>query len=636
MPLEFPSFDAVGAHLRCFENVSNKPFSIDALYGIDPQTAPLKNTLYRMGYTPASGGSFESIAKPWGRFFDRTVHLFKDFRFTPGANVPSDEHTVFHRNILGKLGTVPGLSGYHRSADDYTAGPIYDGLNLHNVEEFTAYFPNLPNIDEGDTVPAFFDDQGALYSTNYIKFEVEKMAARINDTTWNELYFYYGWGMWWDRHYRNFSVTLVETDGMPWVSSFEYDIFLCLRDSNPSYSFHQVRGWRVKTTFSLSRTSALASLVTGEARCSQLFQYKALVESKPYNITEHFTWDTATYSFPLFTWFNVSPSLTGNTYTREYIGRTQLAATPTFGGYDELIGWSNTTGYHSLHSKTFQATTNRLSEYIPDAMSAMFMPYTTAMDTLMAANSDNHYESLSEFPSMVDFLNPLDNQSSLVKGLGLRNKKLGMFLGILDLCTDAVLIWKLGLAPSYSSSVSLANTAKELYKRVQKVTQPQIVRGKWQCSFVTDDGEEFSVLLCCKVQARVNPDSLLVGLLPLNTVGLLPSLSSIWDFVPLSFVVDWFLKIGQSLDVASGATRMLAVDHIYGVYSFKFTRHIAKEATEAGLSAGLGLSSPRYVLYGRYSNSIVPWPSPTRLPILGQAGIPDYTLFGSLLFKFLS
>lgn len=69
-----------------------------------------------------------------------------------------------------------------------------------------------------------------------------------------------------------------------------------------------------------------------------------------------------------------------------------------------------------------------------------------------------------------------------------------------------------------------------------------------------------------------NEDSGLQGAVSsLESIGVFPTLSNVWDLVPYSFVVDWFVDIGQVLERVDGIHRLLRFNIRYTTLSRKRT-----------------------------------------------------------------
>lgn len=73
-----------------------------------------------------------------------------------------------------------------------------------------------------------------------------------------------------------------------------------------------------------------------------------------------------------------------------------------------------------------------------------------------------------------------------------------------------------------------------------------------------------------------NPlDSRLVGIIPkLKEFHLIPDCSDLWDFIPFSFVVDWFINVGALLEKVDTINEFSKYDIQGSMFSLKVTRNI--------------------------------------------------------------
>jgi hypothetical protein len=143
-----------------------------------------------------------------------------------------------------------------------------------------------------------------------------------------------------------------------------------------------------------------------------------------------------------------------------------------------------------------------------------------------------------------------------------------------------------------------------------------------------------------KVRLSLSADSVLMALLPVRSLGLLPSLSQLWDLVPLSFVADWFTPIDEYLDVVDAQAIFLGLECHYAVHSVNLS-YIFSQDDRAMFDFGfLGEGSPvfeesGYRLYVRWVDGNLPVLTSSRLDFFGGLHVPDYGTLGSLLYKII-
>lgn len=70
-----------------------------------------------------------------------------------------------------------------------------------------------------------------------------------------------------------------------------------------------------------------------------------------------------------------------------------------------------------------------------------------------------------------------------------------------------------------------------------------------------------------------NEDSTLISILnKIDSIGVAPTFENIWDLIPFSFVIDWFIDIGDFLERVDTRLRLLRWDIKYATLSYKQCR----------------------------------------------------------------
>jgi hypothetical protein len=143
------------------------------------------------------------------------------------------------------------------------------------------------------------------------------------------------------------------------------------------------------------------------------------------------------------------------------------------------------------------------------------------------------------------------------------------------------------------------------------------------------------VILRATVRLRENPDSLMTALITADSVQILPSLSRAWDLIPWSFLVDWFVPVGQYLDIVDAQAKVLLLDCVYSVYTISVVEYFSDEVLN---SLGCSVLSEEdsggagYRTFVRLVSKQPPAFGPTRLPVASAPGIPDFGLAGALIW----
>ena len=82
----------------------------------------------------------------------------------------------------------------------------------------------------------------------------------------------------------------------------------------------------------------------------------------------------------------------------------------------------------------------------------------------------------------------------------------------------------------------------------------------------------------------------------LESLGLLPKLTRLWDIIPLSFVIDWFVNVQDMLNAFDQQTFLDTFDVFSVCYSDKFIAHI-----DAGLDPYFHTYKDKFTLSGKFT-----------------------------------
>jgi hypothetical protein len=307
------------------------------------------------------------------------------------------------------------------------------------------------------------------------------------------------------------------------------------------------------------------------------------------------------------------------------------------------IGVELATGsFTSSEPGTFLHFTKAAEQLFPSCASANFVSSQDAIDTHFGNIGTNHIETLVEIREIASPIGLVRSAKALVsKGISSNSLE-----GLLDLLADAKLTYAFGIAPTFQAAGDIAKKAKDLKRRItdDDLYKPSTAYGKVTYPLPADILPDYPGAVCIlrsKVRLGYNLDSALPYVLPLRALGLLPSLSSLWDLLPSSFIVDWATNTGNSLDFVDTSVLFTAFDILYSTHSVSLVYDFTEEDestyhfTVVGTdSSGDTQSIAGYKYYARYTiNKALPIIGPTILPILGDFGIPDWTTAGALAYS---
>lgn len=272
-----------------------------------------------------------------------------------------------------------------------------------------------------------------------------------------------------------------------------------------------------------------------------------------------------------------------------------------------------------------------------DCYAANFFSSANAIDNYMTRTSSNHIEFLAELGSITAVLDLLP----AIRAVYAARHSPGDAVGaLLKLLSSAKLLYSFGIAPTIGDAEDVANKVKPLVRKFASswLYTPQTVHGKWSYQIPEDRcGPFYPLTLTARTELRIalKRDSLLATLLPARAANLLPTVSTLWDLVPFSFLVDWIIPIGRNTDALESQMCAFMADVSYSVNTLRLDFPLADVLPLFHARNSDGAESV-YRCFDRYVLSHAPTVAPTSLPIFTSGpGVPDWALFGSLVCQWL-
>lgn len=359
----------------------------------------------------------------------------------------------------------------------------------------------------------------------------------------------------------------------------------------------------------------------------------------PWNHTIDTFLDTYYSSFP-----GLYESWSSRPYAFElaYDGEVVCATYNEHKSVYNLIGYdSDVDRFVSTAENTQQHFAHLSDNITKECMPLVFLSYKDAVEKHFNFMSSNHLEALSE---LTDILRPVDSVILFKSLPSFISKKGVLVLKVLDLITDAYLTWRLGIAPTISDAEDVSRKARTFKSRIlsgEVFAAQATSNGKFEIDLEAGDlpgAPECKVIVRTKLRIEPVLDSLLASVITTDSLGLLPKLSTMWDLIPFSFVLDWFTSAGTSADLIESQIKLLALDMVYHTSSIQVVREFTDQEQldyhfeiVPGDDAEVGAAG--YKKYVRFVSRDVPILGPSRISYLPEPGIPDWFTAGSLLYK---
>jgi len=614
----YPYQDQVGRLISRAEDVS-RPYSVTEINsGLLSPTMGLN----RIGLEPEKFSRMNAVGSPWAAYVHHAVELLSGSWNFASRQIPDTEKAVSHFNVSGSLYEFPTTQSFHRIVDPTDpAHESFTGLYVRPSSSpgWSAAFESTGFIQ---------DDWGSSYV--YPETSCLQQCKNIHEAIIAQPLFVDTAG--YKERYGNFVYTV---DGFS-IPEIKYSIVSDYLHGGMWYRM----GHFVRHTRSFELFDTIPYGWGGYIR--QFLRYNVSVATGMTYLT---TW-AETDSPPPVVFANPGISVA---YSTQVCDPFFAWPSAPCGRADELLGFEDGK-YRRSHNRCFATYISRAMDLQKDLYALAFKSTKDAVDTYYSSVSSNHIEFLAE---LNDLASPIDvaknfNQVSarvfaqpLPKPLG---RKLGVLRSLLSVLADAKLVYSLAIAPTFRDALDTAKKAESILSRFSSLIdgKPEELRGKFSLQ-VPEELSGFPgtfAVARSKVIVQFHPDSYLTGLFKLRAWGLLPSLSSLWDLLPWSFVLDWATHTGAQLDEVDASFMLNALDVVYSVHSVKLGWNFDPDTlAEYDVHIPSRLSSDStidgYVFYDRWAAQFLPQLSPTRLPLWGPSEVPDWTLLGALIYKLL-
>lgn len=641
-----PSEDILGSHGIGLSEFSSPHIQIGSLISYLGDQGEEDELLQWTGFKPVdSDGGISDAVRNNEAFWTNIRALFSNWQFVSSAQ-PSikGENPVTHVNLRGKCETFLPNGGYHRpfycddgsqgafSAQDpslYTQDP--QGYVTFSLTEGSG---ELSYVHGGKkNLPYPYQNRYPLYNGYHFCKDMIKQAGSGNT-------YYHPEGADGDTVNRtettDFSATI--DDDTRVVTQIRYTTSTWYQDN--TYNVYRHSSYRVTIDLSWVFTPLSGYVLGTKINTGTLASFVAKF---------HFDCLFNNYKRddPPSGWIPSSTQPGSYDYTDStgvYLCHYSSYDYVGDGGYgiDGMLrrGVENLGPFQDLGSyKSLRHFSRVVRNDLVNIYPAVYYSSSDAVDEHLERLSANHLENLSQLGAMRDLIEPVQGFAKLAKAVG-RKDPVATVMATLDLLATAELLWSYGIAPTLSDAQELADRGGELRAKYSAgdIFRPHTFNGKFTFDLPDDRYTPFTGLKLVarsKVRGKVNPNSFLAALMPYEAFGLLPTLSSMWDLLPFSFVADWFLNIGSRLEDIDTVVKCLAMDIEYSVHSTSIFWEIDGELLD--LSAIQPIGDPlQFLYYVRSVSQRVPLLAYSEIDFRQARGVPSWKTAAALVFKLFS
>lgn len=292
--------------------------------------------------------------------------------------------------------------------------------------------------------------------------------------------------------------------------------------------------------------------------------------------------------------------------------------------------------YTSYRWKTVEG---KFNQALPHLRPAGFLATSEGLNSHLEVLKANHLENLSQIGGILELIPDLKGLLRLAAKASRGDPS--ALKDLVDYITDAILRFRFSQKPTSDDIDEITST--DVLAELETLTRgssEKTLYGKFDYSF--SDSENYMkdgrLVLSVRSKSRVGIDmsTLLVAYIISNGLGLAPTLERLWNTMPFSFVVDWFISMDKRLGAVDSQRLWLSVRSLWNLYSYKV---IWFPSSELLLSYDLASSEDDPFGISVYEREITYHPprlSESKYDFLRPARGPDILTAGSLLWQILS
>lgn len=154
----------------------------------------------------------------------------------------------------------------------------------------------------------------------------------------------------------------------------------------------------------------------------------------------------------------------------------------------------------------------------------------------------NNIENLVGLPGLVRIIGTLKEGYLAVKNLNIR--------AAIKFMADAYLIYSFVVKPAVGDVDKISKKGRSMLKQLERAQALKTRRRDSELFSASDiwSCTNTKIRLSSQYSLRYKDDLVSHIIISMERLGVLPSATNLWDLVPFSFVIDWFLNIGDVLD----------------------------------------------------------------------------------------
>jgi hypothetical protein len=222
-----------------------------------------------------------------------------------------------------------------------------------------------------------------------------------------------------------------------------------------------------------------------------------------------------------------------------------------------------------------------------DIRASSFLSSADALNKHLLALSTNHIQTLQKLSSVIDLLPELVRLPSLIARL--KNGDLTVLKELIDYISGEILRNRFAQAPAARALKELGESDIQSVLNSLAKSYTYTIYGdfEYEIPHAQNPYSDGKLLLVTRSKISLTQDlsTMMESILMANSVGLLPTLSRLWEIVPFSFVVDWFTGMNKRLKLVDTQLAYMMFRTNWCLHSYRLSYYPSQAAlADFGLS----------------------------------------------------
>lgn len=326
------------------------------------------------------------------------------------------------------------------------------------------------------------------------------------------------------------------------------------------------------------------------------------------------------------------PTTVGASKTGSFGENVSIYSSP----YDMRVDVEDSVTLQSEAWDSLSRFTSAVEKRMVDIRLSAYNATSDALGDLTDSLSTNMIENLVELKEIAELVPDLSQLAQAIRQIA-GKKWLAGGKSLVDFITALKLQHQFGIDPTIDLIVEvLPRIPRLVYDLSSQLNIGQtIARGSFAYDFPTGEFDRQSSHLKASSKVVLSGDfsPLVKSVLGLKAFGMLPAPSSMWDLLPLSFVVDWFANIGGRLTDVESVSILTLLNIRCIVYSYLITSPFEEgELSYIGSADGEALLR----VYHRDISRYIPRVGQGRYDFALPDSLPNWLTAGSLAWQLFS